>query len=118
MWRSPLTNDEYAEYRDEDFLKRIGEEKLIPNLNEFWPTRGPQWDGLARCDDTVLLVEAKSHISELFSTCQAEAPESIKRIEDAFAETAGYLRANRSAPWTLNFYPLANRIAHLYFLLG
>jgi hypothetical protein len=116
-WRSPLREDDYAEYSDADFLKRVGEERLISKLEKFWPKGGPQWDGLARCDDSVLLVEAKSHISELSSTpCQAKAPKSIKMIEDAFDQTAGYLGAERFAPWTHNFYQLANRIAHLYFL--
>jgi hypothetical protein len=46
-WRSPLAEDDYAEYRDQCFLDRLGIKPSIP-LEFFWPSRGPQWDGLAR----------------------------------------------------------------------
>jgi hypothetical protein len=59
---------------------------------------------------------SKAHIGELYSSCLAGAPESLKKINGALDETAGYLRAERRAPWTDFFYQLANRIAHLYFL--
>jgi hypothetical protein len=116
-WCSPLKNDQYAEYRDAAFLQKIGREDLTHELEEFWPPRGPQWDGLAQCDNgSVILVEAKAHIGELFSTCLAQAPESLKKIHAALDETAEYLRVKRLAPWTHFFYQLANRIAHVYFL--
>jgi hypothetical protein len=104
-WCSPLKNDQYAEYRDSGFLQKIGRENLTDKLAGFWPQRGPQWDGLAQCDNgsTILLFEAKAHIRELFSSCLAEAPESLLKINDALDETAEYLRAERLAPWTHYF---------------
>jgi len=47
-WLSPLAADEFAEYQDQTFLDRL--QINLPNvsLQDFWPTRGPVWDGLAR----------------------------------------------------------------------
>jgi hypothetical protein len=64
-WCSPLKNDQYAEYRDAGFLQKIGREDRTQELEEFWPQRGPQWDGLAQCDNgsVTLLVEARARCS-------------------------------------------------------
>lgn len=40
-WRSPLEEDDFAEYRDEDFLVRLGVDLERYPLRDFWPTRGP-----------------------------------------------------------------------------
>src|SRR3974377_1571035 len=78
-WRSPLVDDEYAEYRDSGLLKQIGTVQLTRELGKFWPDRGPQWDGLATSDqDDVLLVEAKAHIEELCSSGAGAGPGSLK----------------------------------------
>ncbi|GAH61868.1 unnamed protein product, partial [marine sediment metagenome] len=46
-WRSPLQSDDYAEYRDQDFLRRLGIlNKMKYPLSNFWPDNGPQWDAL------------------------------------------------------------------------
>jgi hypothetical protein len=46
-WKSPLQLDNYAEYRDGDFLKKLGIlNKVTYNLSNFWPNNGPQWDAL------------------------------------------------------------------------
>lgn len=45
-WLSPLRTDDYAEYRDAAFLQKLGLAQHAAALKEFWPTRGPQWDGL------------------------------------------------------------------------
>jgi hypothetical protein len=116
-WRSPLADDQYAEYRDVDFLDRIGASQLAGELAGFWPSRGPQWDALARCDDNnILLVEAKAHIGELCSPPSRAGPESSKRIKAALEETASFIGADPLAPWSSVFYQVANRLAHLYFL--
>ena len=42
-WRSPLKSDEYAEYRDGDFLRNLGIlSKIEYPLGGFWPKNGPQ----------------------------------------------------------------------------
>ena len=116
-WRSPLRSDDFAEYRDADFLKQIGTERLAADLRAFWPERGPQWDGLA-CSHNgdVLLVEAKAHISELCSSAIAASDQSRQQIEAALRETAHFLKAEPRASWSTCFYQLTNRLAHLYFL--
>jgi hypothetical protein len=116
-WRSPLVEDKFAEYRDSEFLKCVEAERLTKNLARFWPSRGPQWDGLAVSDaGDILLVEAKAHIGELCSPPTQASPSSRKMIEKALKEVASYVRAKPCAPWSSTFYQLANRLAHLHFL--
>jgi hypothetical protein len=116
-WVSPLKDDEYAEYRDNDFLERLGISELKVPLNHFWPERGPQWDALGKgSNGEVFLVEAKANIPELLSSCEAKSPKSRKRIQRRFRETREFLKCKPSIDWSTGFYQYANRIAHLYFL--
>lgn len=115
-WRSPLANDDWAEYRDRSFLDRLGLERLGTHLAEFWPTRGPQWDALATVSTgDVLLVEAKSHVNEMMSVCKA-GEESLKTIRAALHGGKAYFGAQADADWTRPYYQLANRLTHLAFL--
>jgi hypothetical protein len=116
MWLSPLAEDQWAEYRDEAFLQRIGHPALAADLKSFWPARGPQWDGLAKCGDVVLLVEAKAHVGELASSCAAESPVSRDLITKSLDATKRALGAKADADWMNGYYQLANRLAHLSFL--
>jgi hypothetical protein len=117
IWKSPLSSDDYAEYRDGAFLERIGCSRLIGELEQFWPRQGPQWDALGITDrGDVLLVEAKAHIGELCSPGSAAGPKSRLRVEEALAQTALALAASPRAPWIDVFYQLANRLAYLEFL--
>jgi hypothetical protein len=116
-WKSPLANDDYAEYRDIDFLKKIGAAALADQLQKFWPASGPQWDALGVTDaDDILLVEAKAHIGELLSSPSQAGVESRLKIDAALDETACFLTAEPRVVWADTFYQLANRVAHLYFL--
>ena len=118
QWVSPLIGDGHAEYRDDSFLSRIGQAGLAEELKAFWPARGPQWDALGvTSSGDVLLIEAKAHIAEMCSPGTAAGPASRARIEQALDEVALRLgaRADRAA-WSMHFYQLANRIAHLDFL--
>lgn len=115
-WLSPLKADEYAEYRDGDFLERIGRPELTPALKDFWPSRGPQWDGLGKFDDgTLVLIEAKANIPELKSKCAASA-KSREKIDRSLAETAQALGTAVTPAWTDEYYQYANRLAHLHLL--
>lgn len=115
-WKSPLPDDDWAEYRDGDFLERIGHPELTDALSEFWPSRGPQWDGLGVFGDgTVLLVEAKANIPELNSVCGASA-DSLARIRAALRKTADGIGATFTKAWLDEYYQYANRLAHLCFL--
>jgi hypothetical protein len=117
QWLSPLKSDDYAEYRDQDFLNllRVKLEK-IP-LVQFWPKGGPQWDALGKSSaGKLLLVEAKSHISELISKSRAEDEGSMKTIQKSLEETRRYLNSRVQVAWSQSFYQYINRLAHLYLL--
>ena len=123
-WKSPLQSDDYAEYRDEDFLKKLGKLNEIKYpLIDFWPKRGPQWDALSVRDDKddkeyeVILVEAKANIPEMVSPgTGAKNPQSIKKIRNSFDEVKKYLSVSNTIDWTGTFYQYVNRIAHLFYL--
>jgi hypothetical protein len=116
-WISPLASDEWAEYRDAAFLDRIGCHSLAGKLAAFWPSRGPQWDGLARdSSGQIFIIEAKAHRQELASSCQA-GEASLKKISAALEQTKAALGANPAADWLNGHYQYANRLALLRFLL-
>ncbi|SHJ12264.1 hypothetical protein SAMN02745216_01076 [Desulfatibacillum alkenivorans DSM 16219] len=122
VWASPLEKDNYAEYQDKAFLEALGFAHLWDRLQGFWPRRGPVWDALARIENQdsgraegVILVEAKSHVNEVYGNgCQA-SPKSGKLIDKALSEVKNFLGASPEADWTGQLYQSANRIAHLYF---
>ena len=116
-WKSPLETDQFAEYRDDEFLRILNlDSRIVVPLEEFWPKRGPQWDALGVDNKTVFLVEAKAHVPEIVSPPTGAGPESKSRIMDTFAEVKEYLNANNSIDWAGTFYQYTNRIAHLYYL--
>jgi hypothetical protein len=116
-WRSPLANDEFAEYRDEDALALVGALPRQRPLSDFWPARGPQWDALGRAaTGQVVLVEAKAHVSELFSGASQATGDSLTLISRSLEETARALGAQPGLDWTRRFYQYANRLAMAYFL--
>ena len=117
-WKSPLKADDYAEYRDEDFLKKLGKLNEIKYpLIDFWPDNGPQWDALGVTDDEIILVEAKANIPEMVSSgTDAKKPQSIKKIRNSLDEVKKYLNISNDIDWTGTFYQYVNRIAHLYYL--
>ena len=117
QWASPLAEDKYTEYRDSEFLERVGLGYLVGLLLEFWPHRGPCWDALARIEGGCLLVEAKSHVPEIFSGgCGATSPSSMDKIQKAFEATKTWLGVSQDADWMGPLYQSANRYASLYFL--
>jgi len=119
-WRSPRAEDDYAEYRDETALRRLGLpaiELRRRSLDSFWPARGPQWDALGRASTgEVVLVEAKAHLGEMFSTRSQAGPASLRKIREALRDTASALRARSDTDWTSHFYQYANRLAHAHLL--
>lgn len=118
-WLSPLKDDDYAEYVDQDFINRLGNNfKIVKPLKDFWPNNGAHWDGLAKENDTVFLMEAKAHISEqMIETTGASSEKSITLIEKSLEETKAFLNVKTDVSWCKdNYYQYANRIAHLYYL--
>jgi len=120
-WKSPLKSDDYAEYRDEDFLKKLGIlNKIKYSLNEFWPNNGPQWDALGVYKvgkkDEIILVEAKANIPEMVSPGTKAETNSKRKIENSLDEVKKYLSVSDTIDWIGTFYQYVNRIAHLYYL--
>jgi hypothetical protein len=113
-WLSPLERDEYAEYQDEAFLEVLSARCNGRPLGSFWPRGGPVWDGLGRTSrGDLLLVEAKSHVSEMVSSCQAK-PKSRWLICASLGEAAAFFEADAAGDWLNGYYQYANRLAHLY----
>ena len=115
-WVSPLKDDNYAEYRDDDFLNILGIKRLNIQLIDFWPKRGPQWDALGRCNDKIFLIEAKANIPELMSPPTKASGNSKTLIEKSLNEVKKYLSIDSSYSWMKTYYQYTNRIAHLYYL--
>ena len=85
-WRSPLADDDYAEYWDQAFLDRLGVRLGKRPLDTFWPKSGPRWDALGVVvGERAILVEAKAHLDEVESATRAE-PKSRSMIQAAFTE--------------------------------
>ncbi len=116
-WRSPLRADDFAEYRDQDFLDLLSIELPTRPLASFWPRRGPQWDALGRAPSgEVILVEAKAHVGELCSSMDASAESSRRQIKASLGETAQSLGVPSGHQWWKGFYQYANRLAHAHLL--
>ena len=116
-WLSPLAEDGYAEYQDQAFLDFLGNKLPKVSLSDFWPSRGPVWDGLGKSKTGKLfLVEAKSHISEVLSPKTGAGQKSLKKIKASLDDTKIFLNSNSEHDWTSTFYQYTNRLAHLYLL--
>jgi len=117
IWTSPIDSDDYAEYRDNDFLEKVGLKPDEIKLNEFWPNKGPQWDALAKTKEgDIILVEAKANIPEIVSPATGARYLSRKLIDQSLLETKEYLNIKNNIDWSGRFYQYTNRIAHLFFL--
>lgn len=117
-WRSPIGLTHFAEYRDEAAFRMLGiGEFPIRDLMDFWPRRGPVWDGLAVTNQgRFILVEAKAHVAEVVSP-PSKAGAKSKAIIDAALEEARLFYAPRSSKvWSEHFYQYVNRLAHHYFI--
>ena len=112
-----MESDCFAEYRDTQFLERLSVSLDCRPLKDFWPKKGPQWDGLARTSGgRLLLLEAKANIPEFDSTPTGATGKSLKKIKKALEETRKFLKVKSETDWSQCFYQYANRLAHLYLL--
>lgn len=117
VWVSPLLDDDYAEYRDQDFLDRLELNLPKKRLKDFWPNLGPQWDALARTSSgRIILLEAKANIPEVVSPATGASPASRELIEKSLSETKAFLGVDHDIPWAGRLYQFTNRLAHLYLL--
>ena len=111
---SPLESDAFREYRDQEFLDRLGVALNSRPLAEFWPRGGPWWDGLAWTSEGRCVL--KANIPEFNSDPSRASPASLHRIQAAFAETKAFLRVRSDTGWSRCFYQYARRITHLHLL--
>lgn len=116
-WVSPITEDNFSEYYDKEFLARLGIDNLKVPLHKFWPLSGPRWDGLAKTKSgKYILVEAKAYIEEAVDYRSKANSASLKMIIKALDDAKKAFKANEDADWNSPFYQYSNRLAHLYFL--
>lgn len=117
QWVSPLAEESYLQYRDSEFLQRVGLGHLAPELQDYWPQGGPCWDALAKIEGGCILVEAKSHVAEIYSGGSVvSSSDSIGKIQEAFDETKSWLGVSPHVDWTGRLFQFANRYASLHFL--
>lgn len=108
-----------AERKGLDFIIN---DSLQKEWRSFWPQKGtpPTWDAVGWIENAgnkeLILVEAKAHIKELDTCCQAKPGESLSKIKKAFDETRNALNVSNDNDWTKGYYQTANRIAVLHFL--
>ena len=115
---SPLASESFAEYSDGDVVTRLGIELKKRPLEDFWPQRGPRWDGLARASTgDVFLIEAKAHVAEMVSGPCRASPASHQKIAESLRAMQREIAPNSERiDWTGTFYQYANRLAHLHLL--
>lgn len=117
IWTSPIEQDDFAEYRDNDFLLKVGLDPTEIKLDNFWPAKGPQWDALAKTTSGhVILIEAKANIPEIVSPATGAGETSKTAIGKSLNETKSFLNLTNDLDWSGKFYQYTNRLAHLYFL--
>ena len=93
-WLSPLESDCFREYQDQAFLDRLCIRPRHRHLQDFWPNRGPVWDGLAKTSGgRRLLIEAKANIPEFNSSPTAASEESL-------SPNQGGAERNQVLPWS------------------
>jgi hypothetical protein len=116
-WLSPRESDSYAEYQDDAFLETLRVKTSRFSLSEFWPKRGPVWDGLALGPKgEPILVEAKAHIPEMYSPACSAQQVSLAKIRRTMSEVKKAVGSTSKHDWSGPFYQYTNRLAHLYFL--
>jgi hypothetical protein len=116
-WRSPVADDDFAEYRDGAFLARLNVSPERRPLSAFWPTGGPQWDALGvAASGEAVLVEAKAHVNELYSPASAASESSLARIQLSLRECRRALGVRDEYDWSKQCYQYANRLAHAHWL--
>lgn len=120
-WISPIEENQFKEYQlNGDFIStKIG----LPSnaFDNFWPSKQPQWDGLAMDDEhTLYLIEAKSHLSEIKSGNYKPNNTNEKKDANYNLKKNALINIKRHyAPdaddklWLHHYYQITNRLAFL-----
>jgi len=88
----------------------------------IWPHRGTpiNWDAVGQVKIGArwewLLVEAKAHLSEVFSTCGAKEDGGRPLIRQTFSRVKAALGVSDDCDWLDGYYQYCNRIAVLHHL--
>ena len=110
-----------SEWRRLDFLPENSTARM--RWEEFWPRKGQQhnWDAIGRIFVNEswewLMVEAKSHLGELNSSCGASEHGGLPMIRKALNQTKNDLGVSTPCDWLNGYYQHANRIAALNFIM-
>lgn len=118
-WRSPLAAEDFAEYRDQKALERLGCVTPKEAWGDCWPARGPAWDALGRCDETgeLFFVDGKARIDELRAGPASARGEARERIAPSLARARKALGSpRRGLDWDGPLLGLATRLTQLHFL--
>jgi hypothetical protein len=116
-----------GEYMGIDFFPPEIKNRISNEWKNYWPGRGPNWDGIIQCspfdrnsgmEDIWIIVEAKAHLKELKSPCKAEDKKSIEKIDRAFVSTQNRFHIVAKNSWMKEYYQFANRLAFVNFLLN
>ncbi len=117
-------NDKYrifdAELQGIEFLPR--DPVILKKWHEFWPQRGnaQNWDAVGRIEihgkSQWLLVEAKSHIDEINSSCGAKESGGRRQIKETLNKVKSDLHVVDDKDWLDPYYQYCNRIAVQHFL--
>lgn len=124
-WISPLLEDKFREYQlnSSIILEELEITKAMKKeyMDSFWPSRQPQWDGIAwGKDNTLFLFEAKSHFSEIEPGKDGNL-ENDKKKHDSIMRCVNQLfkiednNDNRKV-WCKKYYQISNRISFTYLL--
>ena len=115
-WISPLKKDFYKEYQLNSLKEKFGLKKGC--FDKFWPSRQPQWDGIAlgKKTKTLYLFEAKSHKGEFCPRKKGTNENNNRQIESSIQCVANkFIEPSEweahSKMWCEKYYQIANRIA-------
>lgn len=124
-WVSPLKEQQYKEYKD-NLLELLFEgeslEKVNQKLRQFWPARGPVWDGVGIVHGVdgrkgLILIEAKSYPAESKSALKAKSLDSREKIISRIVEVKAKVNSTSAIEvWTNQYYQMANRLCFTCFL--
>ncbi len=129
-WLSPLSEEEYREYR---INSPIMIEKLLSegiNLKkpydlDFWPSEGPHWDAIGTYKDpkeskpTLVLVEVKTNAKEMESPKGSKGTSAYSVENQILIEHSMYDAYKRLGPgkdfdlWLHKYYQLGKRLTFL-----
>jgi len=119
-WLSPTEeNNKFHEHQlnNKIIMEKLDLEKGV--WDNFWPGRQPQWDGIILTENTVYLIEAKSHLKEFVPRRKSDKNASDKRkrnnemICTALKNVAKTYNSNANNNWLTKYYQVANRLAFL-----